>query len=466
MSAGCQSDDECGVNQLCYEGVSWLDGFDYENNTSGCFCNTFYAFDDFPTCTQLTFSSYVTIVWNTVNVLISLRGCYVAILVLHRLKQEGTLLRLGAASVTVLLGGVASFGSGVWSIVFILSTLFPGRPLVELDNAYGGQFNWVLWAVTPLTVAFTALAILNIALTWLDVAKSTEKFSSVRLRTMRRLIRLFQAAIVAMGIVGGYLEKKLGYSVFGFFYTPLVLYVLFAYLVGAQRLTSIIKNATSVSMSSSWKSDASESNASKQEELKWWCFGHAHKERKTGTLQRVLEKIRLTTVKVTFIVVVYWVATLGISITDVLYADMPLPGWKYITPPGSFSIVKSLHHLQITATALCALVISSYFRKSKDYNVRKRGALHEGFGDPQPPAFSRKPKPAEEPTEVRWLGIFRSGRKLSQEQPRERSSLNPTDVDPTVVEDSEQVVTEDEPHSVANCIEAAKPSAPKGRSDA
>ncbi|GBG25355.1 Hypothetical Protein FCC1311_015732 [Hondaea fermentalgiana] len=252
-ASSCTDNVECPANELCYTGVPWFENGNYStaspDTLPGCYCNTFYGFTG-PLCLEASASTQVTIVWNSLSFSLGIICLVVLGVATYRLHQREKLWSSLAMFTTIVLSFVGTLMTSLWALMVALSAAVrEGSPPPHWDfnDQYKGRYNAPSLVFGPIGVGISALALLHVSLTWLEITINSGRLTphqSSRLSATKHFVYLFEVLAVAVGISGAVYEKTNGRSIFGFLLLPLILFILVSYFVGAVLLVRLLHHAT------------------------------------------------------------------------------------------------------------------------------------------------------------------------------------------------------------------------------
>lgn len=248
----CVSDYDCPANELCYSRTGWFINGNYStqaNDTmAGCYCNTFYGFTG-SICTEPSISTKITIAWNFFSFILGILTVIALCSAMIRLKQQNKLVSSLHLLSTIILALIGTIMAALWALMVALSATIRDGPLSDTHVLYKGRFNGPSRAFGPLAVGFSALALLHVSLTWLQIALSSGGLTPnqhSRLLASRKYIYVFEAFSVFVGLTGAIYEKRTERSIMGFLLVPLILLILASYAAGAFYLHQLFRLAAKV----------------------------------------------------------------------------------------------------------------------------------------------------------------------------------------------------------------------------
>jgi len=338
----CVEDIDCdpiGTNRLCYANLSRFDG---ELDAQGCACNTFYGWSG-DNCDEFTWSTYFTmIVMGTTAVLTGYTTVQMVRLFILSYKYE-ELWTAKFYTIILLTGGC--FGLWGWTSMIFLSTVTVGGGAILVDpdkyaDPYFGRWNFPSLFFGPIGVFGCALAVVNIAVVWLNLAFRTHNLDRSQTRSYkynRRFLIGFEVSVIVMAL-GAFGYEKLnpdGTSVWGFAVSIPILAVAIWYILGYNKFMPILQAAS------------------------------VFQKDRMIDITRVI--IRKTMRRIIFGLILYFIAVFVNSSLDTLGGS-----WKNFTSEGRVGPGKLFHHLQPVSIAFMAFSVYRYllvFSTNGDFYV-------------------------------------------------------------------------------------------------
>lgn len=154
---------------------------------------------------------------------------------------------------TLLLTFISASFSIAWSSSRLLNALITeggsvlGDPISNENYGSFGRYDILQeYIATPVTLAFGFLAIVNVALIWLEIAESTKRLQVGGHGKRRAFIRVFQVGMILILGAGNVVDRAYDevFSIIGFLLVPICLGIVTLYVVGYRRLTSLLRGNT------------------------------------------------------------------------------------------------------------------------------------------------------------------------------------------------------------------------------
>eukprot|EP00511_Aplanochytrium_stocchinoi_P002294 CAMPEP_0204836040 /NCGR_PEP_ID=MMETSP1346-20131115/24219_1 /ASSEMBLY_ACC=CAM_ASM_000771 /TAXON_ID=215587 /ORGANISM="Aplanochytrium stocchinoi, Strain GSBS06" /LENGTH=394 /DNA_ID=CAMNT_0051970503 /DNA_START=162 /DNA_END=1342 /DNA_ORIENTATION=+ len=324
----CTEDLDCDplkTNKLCYANLS---RFESPTDEFGCACNTFYGWTG-DECRTFSSSTYFTviIIGGTSIWAAYLLWQMIRVFVLSYKYEELWTPKFW----TIILCTGGAFGIFGWSLMITLSALTVAGGGIAVDpdkyeDPYFGRWNFFSLGFGPIAVFGTALAVVNVAKVWLDIAFRTHTLDRSQTRAYkfnRRLLIFFQISVVTLAL-GAFGYEKLspdGTSVYGFAVSLPIFAIASWYVVGYNKFMPILHVAS--------------------------------QRRSDQMIDSTKKAVRETMRRVIVGLILYFIAVFVNSSLDTLGGS-----WKNFTKVGKVGPGKFFHHLQ--PVAICILIYAVY----------------------------------------------------------------------------------------------------------
>jgi hypothetical protein len=172
----------------------------------------------------------------------------------YQLAKQGSSLNMSAANTSLMFAAMGMLSGFTRAVITMLNfSVVEGVPANALQEGSFGRYEFYTRNVAvPLLGFFSILALLNVALMWIEIARQSQRLrkgAQTNLTHSRKLVLGVEVAFIVLMLIGLAVQNVTGWPLSTFIGLPFTLLVIFMYYKGAKMMREVLGGSTGTAQS-------------------------------------------------------------------------------------------------------------------------------------------------------------------------------------------------------------------------
>jgi hypothetical protein len=198
------------------------------------------------TCDEYGTGTYMSLAfWGALAV----GSSFIAGHCVYQLARQGSSLNMSAANTSLMFAAMGMLSGFTRAVITMLNfAVVEGVPANALQEGSFGRYEFYTRNVAvPLLGFFSILALLNVALMWIEIARQSQRLrkgAQTNLTHSRKLVLGVEVAFIVLMLIGLAVQNVTGWPLSTFIGLPFTLLVIFMYYKGAKMMREVLGGGT------------------------------------------------------------------------------------------------------------------------------------------------------------------------------------------------------------------------------